>query len=454
MSAEETLEDSPRLAGDRASASARPDATASGEAAEVKHRLPYRTLIAASAGNAVEWYDWTVYATFSIYFATQIFDEKNVTLAFIGTFATYALAFFFRPLGGYLIGRYADLHGRKNSMMLTIGLMAGGSMMIAILPTFAAAGWLAPILLLIARIAQGMSLGGEVSNASAYLGEIAPAKRRGRYSSFFYISTGSAVLLASLLGALMANTLSDDALNTWGWRVPFVVGGMLGLVGLWLRRDMAESAHFEAKKEVAKATKGPLMRTLREHPKQVMQLIGFTLLSTLCYYTMFSALTPFAVKSRGADAGDVFWALSIATAFFVVLQYPMGALSDRFGRKPQLLFWSAAYAIVIVPLSTLIGPSFGKLLIVFCVGLGLYAIFSSLAPAIMSELFPTELRALGIGAWYNITVAMFGGTAPLVIDLLSNAGHANWFFWYVAIAAVIAFCTILTLRETNGEELK
>jgi MHS family alpha-ketoglutarate permease-like MFS transporter len=423
---------------------------------EERHRLPVRTLVAASVGNAVEWYDWTVYATFSIYFATQIFPKENESLALLSTFATYALAFFFRPLGGYLLGRYADLRGRKKAMMLTITLMAGGSMAIALLPTFDQAGWLAPILLLAARIAQGMSLGGEVSNASAYLAEIAPPERRGRYSAFFYTSTGSAVLLASLLGAVLASQMSDDTLASYGWRIPFVVGGLLGLVGLWLRRDMAETEHFEESKEKAEALKHPLRTTLREHPKAVAQLIGFTMLSTLCYYTFFSALAPYAVKSQGADDGQVFTALSIATALFVVLQYPFGWLSDRFGRKPQMLVWTAGIAVLIVPLSTVVSPGVGMggLLLVFCTGLGLYSLLSSIAPAIMSELFPTELRGLGIGAWYNLTVAVFGGTAPLVIQALSDAGHASWFFWYVAAGAVIGFLTVLTLPETKGSDLR
>ena len=355
-----------------------------------------------------------------------------------------------------LLGRYADLRGRKQAMLLTIGLMAGGSFVIAILPTFSQVGWLAPILLLVARIAQGMSLGGEVSNASAYLAEIAPPERRGRYSSFFYISTGTAVLLASLLGALLASNLSDDQLASWGWRVPFFIGGLLGLVGVWLRRDMAETEQFEENKAKAQAIKNPLMMTLREHPRAVAQLMGFTLLSTLCYYTFFSALTPFAVKQQKLDDGMVFWALSIATALFVVLQYPFGWTADRFGRKPQMLIWAGLIAIGIVPMSHLIEPgaSFGSVLLVFCFGLGLYAIFSSIAPAIMSELFPTELRGLGIGAWYNLTVAVFGGTAPLVIQWLGDAGHSNWFFWYVAAGAVIAFIAILSLPETKGSVLK
>ena len=239
-------------------------------------------------------------------------------------------------------------------MLLTIMLMAGGSLVIAILPTYAAVGWLAPILLLLARIAQGMSLGGEVSNASAYLAEIAPPNRRGRYSSFFYISTGTAVLLASLLGAFLASTLADDQLASWGWRIPFLIGAALGLVGLWMRRDMAETEQFEKNVAKAKAIKNPLMQTLREHPKSVAQLIGLTLLSTLCYYTFFSALTPFAIRGNGLDDGMVFWALSIATAMFVVLQYPFGWTADQFGRKPQLLVWSSAIALLIVPISTLI----------------------------------------------------------------------------------------------------
>jgi MHS family alpha-ketoglutarate permease-like MFS transporter len=410
--------------------------------------------MAASVGNAIEWYDWTIYATFSIFFATQIFSQENPTLALINTFATYALAFFFRPLGGWLLGRFADLRGRRTAMLLTIVLMAGGSFIIGILPTWEQVGWLAPILLLLARIGQGMSLGGEVSNASAYLAEIAPPERRGRYSSFFYISTGSAVLLASLLGALLTQVLSREELAAYGWRIPFIIGGLLGLVGLWLRRAMPETEQFEENKAKAQQLKNPLLMTLRDHPKAVGQLIAFTLLSTLCYYTFFSALTPFAVSSRGADARQVFWALSIATALFVVLQYPMGVLSDRFGRKPQLMVWSAATAVLIVPLSALIGPGFWNMLVVFGVGLALYTAMTSIAPAIMSELFPTELRGLGIGAWYNLTVATFGGTAPLVIQMLSAAGYAQAFFWYVAAGAVIAFVVILTLPETRGQVLR
>ncbi|WP_222262594.1 MFS transporter [Modestobacter marinus] len=428
--------------------------TARADRTQEEHRLPVRTLVSASIGNAVEWFDWTVYATFLVYFSTQFFPKENEALALIGTTSTYALAFFFRPLGGWLLGRFADLRGRKAGMLLTILLMAGGSLVIAILPTYEQVGWLAPVLLLLARIAQGMSLGGEVSNASAYLAEIAPPSRRGRYASFFYISTGTALLLASLLGVLLTNVLGEDQLNSWGWRIAFAAGGLLGLVGLWLRRSLSETEQFEENAAKARATKNPLWLTIRDHPRAVLQLIGFTLLNTLSYYTFFSALTPFAITYRGADANDVFLALSIGTALFVALCYPFGALSDRFGRKPQMYVWSAGLAVLVVPLSFLVRDNLFSLTVVFCTGLALYALLASIVPAVMSELFPTELRATGIGAWYNVTVACFGGTAPLVIAALSEAGHPLWFFWYVAVGAVVAFVATLTLRETKGTELR
>ena len=416
-----------------------------------KHRLPVRTLVAASIGNAIEWYDWTVYATFSIYFASQIFPNDDTAL--VNTFATYAVAFFFRPLGGWMLGRFADVRGRRTAMILTIVLMAGGSLLIGLLPTFDQVGWLAPIMLLLARVAQGLSLGGEVSNASAYLAEIAPQGHRGRYSSFFYISTGSALLIASLLGVGLTQWLNDAQLDSFGWRIPFVIGGLLGVVGLWLRRNLAETELFESRKDEAQHTHRPLLTTLQKHPKAVGTMVGITLLNTLCYYTFFSALPPYAVDSQGADDGDVFIALTVGTALFVALQYPFGMLSDRLGRRPQLLFWSAAIAVLVVPLSLLIGPGLPQLMVVFCTGLGLYALMASIAPAIMSEIFPTELRGVGIGAWYNITVATFGGTAPLVISLLANAGMSQAFFYYVALGAVITFVTVWRLHETAHRPL-
>ena len=298
--------------------------TAVDDTTQTPHKLPVRTLVAASIGNAIEWYDWTIYATFLVYFSTQFFPAGDPNLALIATTATYAVAFFFRPVGGWLLGRYADVKGRKAAMVLTIMLMAGGSMALGLLPTYEQVGYLAPILLLIARIAQGISLGGEVSNASAYLAEIAPLGRRGHYSAFFYTSTGSALLLAALMGVLLSSTLTDEQLRSFGWRIPFIIGGLLAIVGVYLRRSLSETEHFEANKDKARRMRRPLLTTLTQHPKAVAQLVGITLLNTLNYYTFFSALTPYAVVSNGLDARDVFIALASGTTLFIVLQIPLG----------------------------------------------------------------------------------------------------------------------------------
>ena len=428
--------------------------TTTATTAPTKHRLPRRQLFAASVGNALEWYDWTVFGLFAVYFAVQFYPPGNETAALLSTFAAYALAFFFRPLGGLLLGRFADIKGRKPALLLTIVLMAGGSLTIGLLPTFAQIGWFAPILLTVGRICQGLSVGGEAANANAYLCEIAPASHRGRYSSFFQISTASAVLLASLTAFFLARVLSDEAMTSYGWRIPFVIGGLLGLVGIWLRRTLPETEIFEQRQQVAVRIRRPLLTSLKRNPRSVLQVVGISALSTLTFYTFFAAITPFATRERGADPVDVFAALSLATAVFVALQYPAGLLSDRVGRKPVLLFASAAIAITVVPLSSLIGPNVVGLFLCFTVGLALYSLITSISPAIMSELFPTELRGIGIGAWYNLTVALFGGTAPLVLTALAAAGYSVAFFWYVAAAGVAMFLAMLTLPETRGSELR
>jgi MHS family alpha-ketoglutarate permease-like MFS transporter len=422
----------------------------------VAHKLPIRNIVAASIGNAIEWYDWTIYAAFAVYFSTQFFPKGDPAIALIQIMATYAVAFFFRPIGGWLLGRFADVNGRKSVMIITILLLGGGSLVIGILPTFSQVGWLSPLLLVLARIAQGISLGGEVSNASAYLAEIAPDGRRGRYSSFFYISMGLALLLGSSLGAMLSTVLTHDQMLSFGWRIPFIIGGVMAAFGAWLRLGIAESKAFEDNKKTAQTVKRPLLTTLTQYPKQVMQMVGITLLNTLAYYTFFSSIPPYALGTQHISGQTVFVALTIGTAVFTLLQYPFGALSDRIGRKPQLLLWSGGLALAFIPLSKLITPDAGlmQMTIVFSVGLALYALMASIAPAIMSELFPTALRGAGIGAWYNITVAVFGGTAPLLIASLAKAGRPDLFFVYVTIGAVIAFITVLTLKESAHEPMQ
>lgn len=418
-----------------------------------RHRMPVRNLLAASAGNAVEWFDWTIFALFSTFFATQFFPAGNPTLAYLNTAATFALAFFFRPLGGWLLGRFADRAGRKPALMLTIALMCGGSLVIALAPTFATIGWAAPILLLLARIAQGISTGGEVGNSYAYLYEIAPADRKGRYTSFCYISTGSAILLASLLGYWMTTSFSKEFMSEWGWRIPFVIGAVLGVVVVWLRRSMDESTEFEAEVAGTEPVHNPLLTTVREHPKAVLQILGFIASTTLVYYTLTNALKSYASTpldkggAIGAGEADTFLALSLGLVVFIALQYPFGALADRIGRRNLCLISAVVFAVLIVPLSWLISADLVNLIIVFVVGLGLFAMTTSVAPAILSDLMPANLRGVGIGAWYNIAIALFGGTAPLLITALGSAGRGSWFFGYIAVMCVIGALVLLTVPD-------
>ena len=418
-----------------------------------RHRLPARNLLAASAGNAVEWFDWTIFALFSTIFATQFFPPDNPTLSYLYTAATFALAFFFRPLGGWLIGRVADRRGRKPALLLTITLMCGGSLVIGLTPTFEQIGWAAPLLLLTARIAQGISTGGEVGNAYAYLYEIAPEGRKGRYSAFCYMSTGSAILLASLLGYWITSSFDKEAVAAWGWRVPFLVGAVLGVVVVWLRSAMDESTEFEERVAGREPVPHPLWTTVRHYPKSVVQIIGFIAMSTLAYYTLTNALKTYASTpvakggTIGASESDTFLALSIGLAVFIALQYPFGALADRIGRRNLVLASAVIFAVITIPLSKLLSADLTNLVVVFVLGLGLFAMISAVTPAILSDLLPPHLRGVGIGAWYNIAIALFGGTAPLIITALASAGHAEWFFRYIVVMCVLAVGVLLTMPD-------
>ncbi|WP_326623460.1 MFS transporter [Streptomyces decoyicus] len=411
-----------------------------------------RQLAAASIGNAVEWYDWYAYSFLAVYFAGQIFPEGagNSLVPLLSTFAVFAVGFFMRPVGGLLMGAVADRRGRRTALTLTILLMGGGSLLVALTPTYAATGVLAPLILVVARLVQGLSVGGEFAASTTFLVESAGPGRRGLFSSFQYVSTTAGQLLASGTAALLAALLTEQQMGEWGWRVAFLVGALLSLLGLWIRRGAQETRSSEQQA----ADRPGIFEALRRHPRQSLLICGITAGGTIAYYTWTTYLPTYAQVNAGFDKGDSLTVGTLSLAFFALLQPLGGMLSDRIGRKPLLLGFSLGFAVLAVPLLHLVTDSFASLLLVQCAGMVLLTGYTAIAAAVNAEVFPARVRAAGIGFPYSLTVALFGGTAPYVGTWFKQAGHADLFPWYVSALCLVSFLVYLTLPETSRQKLE
>ncbi|TJZ59346.1 MFS transporter [Streptomyces piniterrae] len=410
-----------------------------------------RQLAAASVGNAVEWYDWYAYSFLAVYFAEQVFPKGtgDSMVPLLSSFAVFAVGFFMRPIGGLLMGAIADRRGRRAALTLTILLMGGGSLLVAVTPSYAATGLLAPVVLVIARLVQGLSVGGEFAASTTFLVESAGPGRRGLFSSFQYVSTTIGQLLASGTAALLAALLSERQMGEWGWRVAFLVGALLSLVGLWVRRGAQET-----RSEVDRTAARPgLFEALRRYPRQSLLICGITAGGTIAYYTWTTYLPTFAQVNAGFDKGDSLTVGTLSLVFFALLQPLGGLLSDRIGRKPLLLGFALGFAVLAVPLLHLVTDAFLSLLLVQCAGMVLLTGYTAVAAAVNAEVFPARVRAAGIGFPYSLTVALFGGTAPYVGTWFKQAGHADLFPWYVAVLCLVSFCVYLTLPETSRQKL-
>ncbi|WP_327687758.1 MFS transporter [Streptomyces tubercidicus] len=439
------------LAKDRAPGGARPPS-----------RL--RQLAAASIGNAVEWYDWYAYSFLAVYFAEQVFPKGtgNSLVPLLSTFAVFAVGFFMRPIGGLLMGAIADRRGRRTALTLTILLMGGGSLLVALTPTYGATGVLAPLVLVIARLVQGLSVGGEFAASTTFLVESAGPGRRGLFSSFQYVSTTAGQLLASGTAALLAAMLTEQQMGQWGWRVAFLIGALLSLLGLWIRRGAQETLPQaldavragETPHDQQTAERPGLFEALRRHPRQSLRICGITVGGTIAYYTWTTYLPTYAQVNAGFDKGDSLTVGTLSLVFFALLQPLGGILSDRIGRKPLLLGFSLGFAFLAVPLLHLVTDDFVSLLLVQCAGMVLLTGYTAIAAAVNVELFPARVRAAGIGFPYSLTVALFGGTAPYVGTWFKQAGHADLFPWYVAALCLVSFLVYLTLPETSRQKLE
>ncbi|HEV7788714.1 MAG TPA: MFS transporter [Pseudonocardia sp.] len=409
-----------------------------------------RSLLATLLGNILEWFDWQAYAIFSVFFAGQFFPSTSSVSALLGTLAIFAVGFFFRPLGGLLIAGFTDRAGRRGGLVLSVLLMAAGSLLIAVSPTYAQVGALAPILLLLARILQGLSTGGEFAASASYLAEIAPPHRRGFVTSFFYVSNVIGTLLATVLGSVLVGSLGAAQMRDWGWRLPFVVGALLALVALYLRARLVESTAFTAQRS---RPERPTLRAFREHPGAVARVVGFTVGGTVAYYTFAVYLPSYAQQVKGVPTSSALWASIAAQLVLVLILPPLGALSDRIGRRPLLIYFGVGFVLLSVPLFALMSASGWSLFLVMTIGLVLFAGYGAVAPVAMAELFPTSVRTAGIGLPYALTVAVFGGTAPYLVTSLSQSGRGAVFPWYLAATCLISLVVYLTARETRTVDL-
>lgn len=416
-----------------------------------------RQLVAASIGHAVEWFDWYIYSILAIYFSAQFFpsDAEGSLVPLLGSMAVFAVGFFARPLGGLLIGGLADRRGRKFTLVLTVLGMGAGSLMIAFSPTYDQAGVVAPIILVAARLFQGLSAGGEYAAGSAFIIESAPNNRRGLYSSFLYVSATAANLAAIGIATILSLTLSTEAMSTWGWRIPFAVGGIAALVAFWVRSFSVETLHQEPAGVAPSqpAEKVRMFTFLKQHPKSVFMVFGMTASSALVFYIWTGFLPTYANITVGFDIKQGLTASLISLSWFLLLQPVMGLISDRIGRKPLLIAFGLFFTFGTVPLMGALDNSFASFLIVQLVGLTFVAAATSIVQAVFCELFPRKMRSSGIGLPYAASVALFGGTAPYVATAMASQGNITAFPWYIAALSLVSLIIVFFLPETFKKEL-
>lgn len=409
-----------------------------------------RSIAGGAAGNLVEWFDWYVYSAFSLYFASEFFPGSDPAAQFIKTSGIFWAGFLMRPVGGWLLGRVADRHGRRTALALSVGLMGGGSLLLAVTPGFATIGVAAPAMLLIARLIQGLSLGGEYGAAASYLAEVSSPEHRGFWSSFQYVTLyGGQLLALAMLVIMQSSGVSDAALASWGWRVAFVVSAALALVVFWIRRGIVETLEVDATTGKARRT-GSIAELWREHRRSVLIAFAFAMGSNVIFYTFTTYMQKYLVVTAGMEKATASRICAISILLALVAQPLFGALSDRIGRRPLQLAFGAGGLLLTVPLMLAIGATRDPVtaLLLLLVGLTFLSCSTGTNAAMKSELFPPHLRALGIGLPYALSQSIFGGSAEVLALQLKQAGHEAVYFYYAAGMGGIAFIAALVLRES------
>ncbi|MFD5205730.1 MFS transporter [Streptomyces anulatus] len=415
---------------------------------------PRKLIVATGMGQVIEWFDWTLYAAFAPFFAARFFPEgAGGSDGLLAAFGIYAIGFFFRPLGGVLFGHLADRFGRAVIFNFTVLMMAAGSLAIAVVPTYDTIGIAAPLILLFARIVQGLSAGGEMPASTALVTESVPGERRAFYASTIFVGTGIGVLLASLLGWLLTSSLSTEQMTSYGWRIPFAVGAIVGLFALLLRRSLELPEQLvPSQAPTERAKKAGLGRNLaelfRKQPGGVLRIIGVGVGGTVGFYAITVYMPTYLKLETGMDSSTAFMVNCLALGVYSALPPLTGLLSDRTGRRPVMGWTSLAFAVVLVPIGGLLSSSVAVTLPCLLVAVILLSGFHGPFPALMSEQFSPELRGLGVGVAYSLVTALFGGTATYIASWLGGMGHPQWFFGYVALTALVAAICYYKMPET------
>ncbi|KEG19203.1 MFS family transporter [Bartonella bacilliformis] len=409
------------------------------------------SIVSSASGNLVEWYDFYVYSFTSIYFASQFFpSDGDVIAQLLKAAGVFFVGFLMRPIGGWLFGSIADRYGRKHSMLISVIMMCSGSFLIAILPTYETIGVTAAVLLLLLRMLQGLSVGGEYGTTATYMSEIAIKNHRGFFSSFQYTTLIGGQLLASLVIFILALYLTEDQLRAWGWRIPFAIGGLAAIVAIYLRRSLHETTTKESR---SKEQAGSLRGILRNHRKAFFLVIGFTAGGSLTFYTYTTYMQKYLITTTGLDKHTATTLMTAALFVFMLIQPAFGALADKIGTRTSLLIWSGLSIIFTIPGLQIIGSTDNTWVVLITI-IGMLCIISfytSVSGIVKAEMFPSSVRAMGVGFSYAIANAIFGGSAESVALGLKNMGYESVFYFYVTGIMIIAFIAVFLMPDARKE---
>ena len=425
--------------------------------ADADRGMRRRAIISCAIGNFVELYDFLIFGLFAAQIGANFFPANNPTTQLLSAFATYGVGFLMRPVGAIVIGAYGDRRGRKSALVLTVGLMAAATALTGLIPSYVSIGIAGPILLILCRLVQGFSTGGEWGGAAAFLVEYAPPGKRGITGSWHQFAVGLALTAGLLTAALLNSVLDKEAMVSWGWRLPFILGFVLAPVGLYVRTRVSESPAFERNKQQQGVARNPFKDALTTQGLPVLAAFGLAAVGTVGNYTFNIYMPTYATKQLGIAAGTAFWSGTVAAVVLTVLTPLFGAWSDKIGRKPLTLSSAVLYGLLAWPLFTyLVGAPNGiSLVIVQSISAAVLAMFAGPLCAILSELFPTRVRFTALSIGYGMSVTLFGGFAPFIsqwlIGLLKNPVAPAYFLIFAAIVSTI---TLALMKDRTNAPLE